>query len=120
VALAYDAEHAVLLSGVDATLIPESGAGDALAALDVSILHRVVVQRLWGLADTEETVAYSHDVSDALAAAEFSTRTAVLLRATPVAAVAAVAAAGGRMPRKSTLFTPKPASGMVMRRFADQ
>jgi len=24
------------------------------------------------------------------------------------------------MPRKSTLFTPKPASGLVMRRFVDQ
>ena len=46
--------------------------------------------------------------------------TAVLLRPTPVEAVAAVAAAGARMPRKSTLFTPKPASGLVMRRFADQ
>jgi uncharacterized protein (DUF1015 family) len=34
--------------------------------------------------------------------------------------VAAIAAAGARMPRKSTLFTPKPASGLVMRRFADQ
>ena len=45
--------------------------------------------------------------------------TAVLMRPTPVAAVAAVAAAGARMPRKSTLFTPKPASGLVMRRFAD-
>jgi uncharacterized protein (DUF1015 family) len=37
-----------------------------------------------------------------------------------VTAVAAVAAAGARMPRKSTLFTPKPASGLVMRRFADE
>jgi uncharacterized protein (DUF1015 family) len=32
-----------------------------------------------------------------------------------VTAVTAVAAAGERMPRKSTLFTPKPASGLVMR-----
>jgi hypothetical protein len=24
------------------------------------------------------------------------------------------------MPRKSTLFTPKPASGLLIRRFADQ
>jgi uncharacterized protein (DUF1015 family) len=37
-----------------------------------------------------------------------------------VAAQAAVAAVGARMPRKSTLFTPKPASGMLFRRFADQ
>ena len=44
----------------------------------------------------------------------------VLLRPTPVDAVSAVAAAGARMPRKSTLFTPKPASGLVMRRFCDE
>jgi uncharacterized protein (DUF1015 family) len=37
-----------------------------------------------------------------------------------VQSVAQVAAAGARMPRKSTLFTPKPASGLVIRRFADQ
>jgi uncharacterized protein (DUF1015 family) len=41
------------------------------------------------------------------------------MRPTPVTAVAAVAAAGARMPRKSTLFTPKPASGLLMRRFRD-
>jgi uncharacterized protein (DUF1015 family) len=41
------------------------------------------------------------------------------MRPTPVSAVVAVARAGGRMPRKSTLFTPKPASGLVLRRFAD-
>ena len=44
----------------------------------------------------------------------------MLVRATPVQAVAEVAAAGERMPRKSTLFTPKPASGVAIRRFADQ
>jgi uncharacterized protein (DUF1015 family) len=54
-----------------------------------------------------------------LAAAQQREATAVLLRATPVAAVAAVAAAGARMPRKSTLFTPKPASGLLMRRLSD-
>jgi uncharacterized protein (DUF1015 family) len=37
-----------------------------------------------------------------------------------VNAVAEIAASGARMPRKSTLFTPKPASGLVMRRFADE
>jgi uncharacterized protein (DUF1015 family) len=42
------------------------------------------------------------------------------LRPTPVEDLGEVARAGERMPRKSTLFTPKPASGMVIRRFADQ
>jgi uncharacterized protein (DUF1015 family) len=58
-------------------------------------------------------------VDEALTAAKEADGTAILLRATPVAEVAAVAAAGARMPRKSTLFTPKPASGLLMRRFAD-
>jgi uncharacterized protein (DUF1015 family) len=39
----------------------------------------------------------------------------VLLNPTSAEAVAAVAAAGERMPRKSTLFTPKPRTGLVLR-----
>jgi uncharacterized protein (DUF1015 family) len=92
----------------------------SLAELDVTVLHRVVVERLWGLPDTVDVVGYAHSVEEALAARERSGGVAVLLRPTPVAAVAAVAAEGGRMPRKSTLFTPKPASGMLMRRFVDE
>lgn len=96
------------------------GEPSALAELDVTVLHRVLVEQVWHLADTVDTVGYAHSVEDALAAAQRTGGTAVLLRPTPVAAVAAVAAAGARMPRKSTLFTPKPASGLVMRRFADE
>jgi uncharacterized protein (DUF1015 family) len=43
----------------------------------------------------------------------------VLLNPTPVGAVAAVAATGERMPRKSTLFTPKPRTGLVIRDYRD-
>jgi uncharacterized protein (DUF1015 family) len=65
-------------------------------------------------------VRYAHSVDEALADARDECGCAVLLRPTPVSAVAAVAARGGRMPRKSTLFTPKPASGLVLRRFVDE
>jgi uncharacterized protein (DUF1015 family) len=92
----------------------------ALAALDVTVLHRGLVERVWGLPDTEATVAYAHDIDEAVKIAATGGGVAVLLRPTPVSAVAEVAAAGARMPRKSTLFTPKPASGLVMRRLADQ
>ncbi len=91
-----------------------------LAGLDVSVLHRGLVERVWQLADNVDTVHYAHSLGEALRAALASDGFAVLLRPTPVQAVAAVAAAGARMPRKSTLFTPKPASGLVMRRLADQ
>jgi uncharacterized protein (DUF1015 family) len=95
------------------------GEAAALSDLDVTVLHRGLVERVWGLEDTVDTVGYAHSVDEAIAAAVQSGGTAVLLRPTPVAAVAAVAAAGARMPRKSTLFTPKPASGLLMRRFID-
>jgi uncharacterized protein (DUF1015 family) len=90
-----------------------------LTDLDVTVLHRGLVEKVWGLADSVDTVGYAHSVDEAVAAARADGGLAVLLRPTPVSAVAAVAAAGARMPRKSTLFTPKPASGLVMRRFAD-
>lgn len=91
----------------------------AWRALDVAVLHAAVVPSRWHLRDDEATVGYAHDVPEALAAARSSAGTAVLLRATPVAAVAAVAAAAERMPRKSTLFTPKPASGVLLRDHRD-
>ena len=83
------------------------------------LLHRGLIEELWQLTDTVDTVGYAHSVDEAIASARATAGTAVLLRPTPVASVAAVAAAGARMPRKSTLFTPKPASGLVMRRFVD-
>jgi uncharacterized protein (DUF1015 family) len=92
----------------------------ALGDLDVTVVHRALVERVWGLTDDVDTVGYAHSVEEALADAAAADGLALLLRPTPVAAVAAVAAAGARMPRKSTLFTPKPASGLVMRRLADQ
>ncbi|MFN2519182.1 MAG: DUF1015 family protein [Jatrophihabitantaceae bacterium] len=97
-----------------------SGEPRSLAQLDVTVLHRALVEHVLGLEDTVEVVGYAHSVAEAISAAQRCAGTAVLLRPTPVAAVAAVAAAGGRMPRKSTLFTPKPASGLVMRRFVDE
>jgi uncharacterized protein (DUF1015 family) len=101
-----------------ATARPDEPA--ALAALDVTLVHRGLIESAFELPDNEAAVAYAHSADEALELAKASAGTALLLRATPVAAVAAVAAAGARMPRKSTLFTPKPASGLLLRRFADQ
>jgi uncharacterized protein (DUF1015 family) len=121
IALAHG-DQAVIVSELDDKVVRAglgADADSALGQLDVTVLHRVLVEQVWGLEDTVDTVGYAHDVAEALAATR-EMRTAVLLRATPVQAVAEVAAAGARMPRKSTLFTPKPASGVVIRRFADQ
>ena len=104
-------------TGLAAAVPPERSA--AWAALDVSVLHAYLVGALWGLPDDIEHVGYEHDVESALAAATRTGGTAVLLNPTPVEAVAAVAGTGERMPRKSTLFTPKPATGLVLRDHRD-
>lgn len=100
-----------------AAVPPERSA--AWAALDVSVLHAYLVTALWGLPDDPDHVGYEHDVAGALAAAARSGGTAVLLNPTPVDAVAAVAGTGERMPRKSTFFTPKPSTGLVLRDHRD-
>jgi uncharacterized protein (DUF1015 family) len=120
-AVVTDGATAVIVSRPTADAIASVRRPDepaALSDLDVWVLHRLLIEQTWGLSDDERTVGYAHSAREALAGV--GDGVAVLLRATPVAAVAAVAAAGARMPRKSTLFTPKPASGLVMRRFADQ
>jgi uncharacterized protein (DUF1015 family) len=91
----------------------------AWAELDVSVLHAYLVPALWGLPDDVEHVGYEHDVDGTLAAAFRTGGTAVLLNPTPVDAVAQVAGSGERMPRKSTFFTPKPRTGMVVRDHRD-
>lgn len=101
-----------------ARVLPEDRS-PAWRALHVNVLHRYLVADVWGLVDDESTVRYEHDVHAAIAAAEATGGTAVLLNPTPVDAVMAVAAAGERMPRKSTLFTPKPRTGLVVRDHRD-
>ena len=92
----------------------------AWRSLDVTVAHRLLIDRLWGLRDHEDVVGFEHDVPAAVAAARRTGGTALLLNPTPVEAVAAVAEAGERMPRKSTLFTPKPRTGLLIRAYADE
>jgi uncharacterized protein (DUF1015 family) len=87
--------------------------------LDVSVLHHFLVEAVWGLTDDLATVGYEHDAPAAIATAAASEGTAVLLNPTPLKAVTDVAAGGERMPRKSTLFTPKPRTGLVIRDHQD-
>ena len=113
-----DAATLRLVEALDADLLAATMPATRSAAwrsLDVSVLHAYVIPELWGLRDDEVSVGYEHDVTAALATAARTGGTAVLLNPTPVDAVTEVAAGGERMPRKSTLFTPKPRTGLVLR-----
>lgn len=113
-----DGSDAVLLTDPDAAALeaalpPERS--PAWRSLDVTIAHAFLIRVLWALTDNEDVVDFAHDKAAAVQAAAAAGGTALLLNATPVDAVAAVAEAGDRMPRKSTLFTPKPATGVAIR-----
>lgn len=101
---------------LDAALPAERSAG--WRGLDVAVAHRYLIEELWGQEDSPEVVGFEHDVADAVGAVA-NGGTALLLNATPAEEVIAVAGAGERMPRKSTMFVPKPRSGLLMRAYAD-
>lgn len=105
------------LDALDAALPAEASA--AWRALDVTVAHHVLIRAVWNVEDNEDVVWFRHDAPAAEAAAAEHGGTALLLNPTPVEDVIAVAAAGERMPRKSTYFTPKPRTGIVLRAYAD-
>jgi uncharacterized protein (DUF1015 family) len=83
------------------------------------LAHRGLIEGLWSRTDDPEGVLIAHTLEDALRTAADRNGVALLLRPPSPADVAAVARAGARMPRKSTLFVPKPRTGLVLRPLAD-
>jgi uncharacterized protein (DUF1015 family) len=90
-------------------------APDAWRSLDVVLAHHGLLAGAWGLPDDPAAVLVAHDLDEAFRAARATGGVALLLRSSSPADVAAVARAGARMPRKSTLFVPKPRTGLVFR-----
>jgi uncharacterized protein (DUF1015 family) len=83
--------------------------------LDVSLLQQLVVSVLCPTQQEQEAILYTKDDHEALDwAAEGPGTAALLLNATKVSEVQAVATAGERMPHKSTYFYPKPLTGLVV------
>ena len=91
----------------------------AWKSLDVSIAHKILLQRAIGLLaqelDSEDHLRYHREPS--LAVQNVDTRRGnfcLLLNPTPIDQVKACAAQGERMPQKSTDFYPKMVTGLTM------
>ena len=98
--------------------IERADAADPVSHLDVSILHREILERELGLEqaelEQERYLSYVRDVGALLDRVETgAAQAAFLLRPPAVSDVVEVARAGRVMPQKSTYFFPKPASGIV-------
>ncbi len=91
------------------TLSPRPGAFDDVRALDGAWLEAA-------LADTPAEVTYQHGLEEVLAAvAEGRAVAAVLIRPVGIAEIERTAREGLLMPPKSTFFTPKLKTGLVIR-----
>ncbi|MEE1752386.1 DUF1015 domain-containing protein [Streptomyces sp. SP18CS02] len=84
-------------------------------ALDATVLHSTMLHHVWQIPDAPEHISYIHDTEAAVAQAERRGATAVLMHPVREDVVRALARQGVTMPRKSTSFGPKPATGLVLR-----
>ena len=104
----------------DAKSAMDASKSDAYNALDVAVLHGLILSKELGIdADklaAGDHVAYTIHAGEALEKVDGGeAQLAFLMRATPAKQVAEVAAAGDKMPQKSTYFYPKLMTGLVLR-----
>ncbi|WP_406015372.1 DUF1015 domain-containing protein [Streptomyces sp. NBC_00984] len=87
----------------------------AWQTLDATVLHAALLDHVWKIPDAPEHIAYIHDTAAAVEQAERHNATAVLMHPVREEVVRDLARQGVTMPRKSTSFGPKPATGLVLR-----
>lgn len=88
---------------------------EAWRTLDATVLHSVLLDHVWRIPDTPDHIAYIHDTAATVEKAERDGGTAVLMHPVREEVVRDLAVQGVTMPRKSTSFGPKPATGLVLR-----
>ncbi len=86
---------------------------DGLKALDVTILHRVILEKLLGLQGTE-SVSYTRDPYEAVASADEGSAASFLMNPPTIDDMKVIANGGELMPQKSTYYFPKILSGLVL------
>lgn len=96
-----------------------------LSALDVSVLHDLVLEECLGI-DKENMAAqrnlrYTRDIEEAVASVKSGESSAAfILNPTKVGEIKSVSLSGGKMPQKSTYFYPKLKTGLVMNTIKDR
>ena len=95
------------------------GKSEASQGLDVSVLHNLVLERIFGI-DKENmakqvNLTYTRSFDEAVESVKSGkSQCAFILNPTRVTEIRDVAAAGEKMPQKSTYFYPKLITGLVM------
>lgn len=103
-------------------LLPDMS--DAYCGLDVTVLHSLVLERILGIDKenmaNQKNLTYTRSRQEALEAVDIDgADCSFILNPTKVSEIRDVAAAGEKMPQKSTYFYPKLITGLVMNKFSD-
>ncbi len=106
-----------------AALCPEMSA--AALTLDVNVLHKLILEKHLGICDvklaSESHLVYIKDLGDAIDLSiekvdHGDSEGVFFVNSTRIEQVQAIAAAGEKMPQKSTFFYPKIFSGLTVRK----
>jgi uncharacterized protein (DUF1015 family) len=84
-----------------------------LKSLDVTLLHRVVFEKLLGIKGLDD-VSYTRDHVEAMRLADMGNGVAFMMNPPSVDDMKHIALGGEKMPQKSTFYFPKLASGLVL------
>ena len=103
-------------------LLPDMS--EAYCGLDVTVLHSLVLERILGIDKenmaNQKNLTYTRSRQEALEAVDMDgADCSFILNPTKVSEIRDVAAAGEKMPQKSTYFYPKLITGLVMNKFSD-
>ena len=115
----YTKNHYYILTLKDGTIMDQLAPDRSKTwrTLDVSILHKVILEKIMGITESniEDHVKYTRDDDVAIQFVdEDKYDLSYLMNATKIDELKAVAEAGEHMPQKSTYFLPKMLSGLVM------
>ena len=119
----YNGEYHVMTltdMNIIKSIMPEMS--DAYCGLDVSVLHTLVLERIFGIDKAnmaqQINLTYTKIADEAINAVDSgNANCCFLLNPTKVSEIRDVALAREKMPQKSTYFYPKTITGLVMNKF---
>ena len=113
--VAMEGGHGLLLTPIDYDRLAkmEGEGSDRLRSLDVSILHKVILEKLLDVKGSEN-IGYTRDPREAEKAANQGGTVSFLMNPPSVEDMRTIALGGEKMPQKSTYYFPKILSGLVL------
>lgn len=110
---------AVMAEPEKAATLVETEGSIHLRSLDVSILHDLIIKKVFGVEGTDR-LEYTRDAEEAIERVESGEASAAFISNPPsVEDMRAIAQGGEKMPQKSTYYYPKLLSGLVFWSLSD-